>query len=166
MQTDVRSGHLNGSGFVYLARTRLKGACVTPSASAGLLNIFDTTSVPTTGGTYTRSGYTVTVTHTAHGFSNGQWLGLAFAAGTGGTATNGNYKITVLTADSYTITDINSGTITGTGAVTEATRWITSFDTTTNLVSIALYMPGEGIVCENGIYCDMTNLTGVTLFFG
>jgi hypothetical protein len=74
-------------------------------------------STSTVSGTYGRSGTTVTITSTAHGFTTGQPMYLVFSAGTGGTATNGVYSITVVDANTFTITDSASGTITGSPAV-------------------------------------------------
>ena len=46
MQTDVKSGHLNNSGFVVLGRNRLKAVSMVGTATAGTLDIFDTTTAP------------------------------------------------------------------------------------------------------------------------
>jgi hypothetical protein len=69
---------------------------------------FDGTSSNLTG-TYTRSGNTITVSITSHGLSTGQTVYLDFT--TGG-ATDGVYVVTVINANSYTVTDTASGTIT------------------------------------------------------
>lgn len=69
-------------------------------------------------GTYGRSGTTVTVTLTAHGMTTGQVANMTFAAGTGGTATAGSYAVTVIDANTFTITDTASGTITGSPVAT------------------------------------------------
>ena len=69
---------------------------------------FDGTSSNLTG-TYTRSGNTITVSVTSHGLSTGQTVYLDFT--TGG-ATDGVYVVTVINANSYTVTDTASGTIT------------------------------------------------------
>lgn len=170
MQTDVLSAHLNASGFMTTARTRVRGVISVASSSAGTVNIWDTTTTPVSV-TYGRSGTTITITHSSHGLTDGQWIGLTFAAGTGGTATNGNYQITVVNANSYTVTDINSGTITGSPAGTEGTRWMVSFDTaalTTSGVpqTIFLPFPAEGMVARNGVYAQLSNQTGLTIFYG
>lgn len=72
----------------------------------------------TTGSAYTRSGNTVTINRTSHGFANGTYMYITFAAGTGGTATAGYYQITVVNANSFTITDPASGNITNNPAAT------------------------------------------------
>lgn len=69
-------------------------------------------------GTYGRSGTTVTITLTSHGMTTGQVANMTFAAGTGGTATAGSYAVTVVNANTFTITDTASGTITGSPAAT------------------------------------------------
>jgi WD40 repeat protein len=166
MQTDVLSGHLNTSGFVFTNRTRLRGLIAVGSNTAGTINIWDTTTAPTSV-TYARTGTTITVTHTAHGYSAGQSIGLTFAAGTGGTATNGNYVIaTVPTADTYTVVDLNSGSITAGAAATEGTRWLVSMDSANNSAVATLLIPAEGIVARNGLYLQLSNQTGVTVFYG
>lgn len=176
MQTDVLSAHLNASGQSYVGRTRVRGIVAVGSATAGTVNIWDVTTAPVTGSTYGRSGYTVTVAATAHGLSTGQEVGITFAAGTGGAATNGNYIITVVDANSFTITDINTGSITGTPACTYAVSdaakdspWVASFDTaavTAGANVLPITFPGEGIVCHVGVYLQLSNMTGVTIFYG
>lgn len=176
MQTDVLTSHLNASGFSYVGRTRIRGIVAVGTATAGTVNIWDTTTAPVTGGTYGRSGTTVTVSSTSHGLTSGQQVGITFAAGTGGTATNGNYTITVVNANSFTITDINSGTITGSAGCTYAVAqsygnspWVASFDTaavTAGANVLQLQFPGEGCLCHVGIYCQLSNMTGTTIFYG
>ena len=166
MQTDVLSAHLNASGRMVVGRTRLKGLIAMGTATAGTVNFWDATVAPTAV-TYGRSGTTVTVTHVAHGLATGNEVGLTFGAdGSSRAATNGNYVVTVLTADTYTVTDINSGTVTPGTAANENTRWLASFDTNTASDVTTLLIPGEGILARNGIYGQMTNQTGLTVFYG
>ena len=170
MQTDVLSAHLNASGFMTTARTRVRGVVSVATSTAGTVNLWDTTTAPVSV-TYGRSGTTITITHSSHGLTTGQWIGLTFAAGTGGTATNGNYQVTVTGANTYTVTDINSGSITAGAAGTEGTRWLTSFDTaalTTSGVpqTIFLPFPAEGMLAKNGVYAQLSNQTGLTIFYG
>jgi hypothetical protein len=166
MQYDVLSAHLNTSGVMVAGRFRLKGLISMGTATAGTVNFWDTTTAPVSI-TYGRSGTTVTVTHTAHGLSTGQAVGLTFAAdGSGRAATNGNYIVTVLTADTYTVTDINSGTVTAATAGTEGTRWLASFDTNTASDVTTLLIPGEGILARTAIYAQLSNQTGITIFYG
>jgi len=164
-QFDVLSAHINSSGQLVVGRSRLKALIQIGTASAGTVNIWDTTTAPTSV-TYGRSGTTVTITQSAHGFTTGQQLGFTFAAGTGGTATNGNYVITVTGVNTYTITDINSGSITAGAAATQGTRWMMSLDTNATSDVVPLLIPGDGIVARNGIYGQLSNQTGLTIFYG
>ena len=61
MQTDVKAGHLNNSGFVVLGRNRLKAVSMVGTATAGTLDIFDTTAAPVSA-TYERAATLITVT--------------------------------------------------------------------------------------------------------
>ena len=80
---------------------------------------FDGTLSNTTG-TYTRSGTTITCTITSHGLTTGQTANLDFT--TGG-ATDGIYVVTVINANTFTVEDTVSGTIT-TSNVTMLSRMI------------------------------------------
>jgi hypothetical protein len=166
MQTDVKAGHLNNTGFMLLGRTRLKALSIVGSATAGTLDIFDTTVAPVTTATYARSGTTVTVTSTAHGLSTGDVRGFAFATASGSSATNGNYTITKTGANTFTITDINSGTIAST-AMSYSTRWLCSYDVGAgDLFGNFALIPGEGILVQNGIYMIMTSITSANIYYG
>jgi len=103
------------SGFVVLGPHRLKEFSIIGTASEGKLTVYDTDTAPVAG-TYAQSGTTVTVTKTDHGLSTGDVVGICFATGTGGTATSGNYPITVTASNTFTITMLNSDTITNTPA--------------------------------------------------
>lgn len=70
---------------------------------------FDGTSSNLTG-TYSRTGTTITVSITSHGLTTGQSVYLDF---TTGTATDGIYIVTVVNANSYTVTDTVSGSTSG-----------------------------------------------------
>ena len=168
MQTDVKTAHLNGTGQVMVGRTRLKQLMYLGTGTAGGVIFFDTTTAPVTTATYARSGTTVTITQTAHGYSVGQSIGIDFAAGTGGTATDGNYAIaTVPTADTYTITDINSGSITaGAACVLSPGGWLAAYDTSTAIQPFQVLLPGEGIVAKNGIYVYCTNINFTSIAYG
>jgi hypothetical protein len=166
-QTNVKQAHLNGSGFMVLGRNRIKGISFTGSATTGFIALFDTTTAPVTTATYGRSGATVTVTQTAHGLVTGQTIGIDFAAGTGGTATNGNYVVTVLTSSTFTVTDINSGTITATPAMVYASRWLLSYDViATDVFNNAPIIPEDGVLAYDGIYAYMSNVVSANVYYG
>jgi len=168
MQYDVKQAHLNGSGILVPFATRLKGISITGTATAGTLSLFDTVTAPVTTATYGRSGTTVTITQSAHGLTTGQVIGIDFASGTGGTATNGNYVVTVTDSSTFTITDINSGTITASPALVYSTgKWMASYDIAAgDSYNNAPFIPGEGVKAFTGIYAYMTNLTAANIFYG
>ena len=166
-QYDVKQAHINGTGFLVLGRSRVKAISFTGTASAGYVSLFDTSTAPVTSATYGRSGTTVTVSSTGHGLSTGDAIGVDFGAGSGGTATNGNYTVTVTSANAFTITDINSGSISAGAAMVYAARWLMTFDIsagdTYNNVSL---IPGDGVVAFNGIYAQTSNITATNIFYG
>ncbi len=168
MQYDVKQGHLNQSGFLVLGRNRVKGISFVGTATAGQVTLFDTTTAPVTTATYGRSGTTVTVTQSAHGLTTGQVIGIEFSAGTGGAATNGNYAVTVTSSSVFTLTDINTGTISASPTAVYTTgRWLLSYDVSaTDIFNNAPLIPGEGVVAVSGIYAYMVNLTAVNIYYG
>jgi hypothetical protein len=176
MQYDVQSVHLNSSGACYNGPVRFKGLVLVGSATGGTLNVWDSTTAPVVA-SYGRSGYTVTVTSSSHGLVTGQQVGITFSTASGSSATNGNYIITVVNANSFTITDINTGTI-ATSTVcnyvaspvgNNLSPWLTSLDTatTTGTPQIIYYNPpGEGQRCHQGLYATFSSMTGLTVFYG
>jgi hypothetical protein len=168
MQYDVKQAHLNGSGIFVVGPTRVKGLSLTGTATAGQLIVFDTLTAPVTTATYGRSGATVTIAQTSHGLANGQVIGIDFAAGTGGTATNGNYAITVVNANSFTITDINSGTITASPTLVYSTgKWLMTYDIAAgDSYNNSPVIPGEGVRADTGVYGYITNLTAANIYYG
>ena len=166
MQTDVKAGHLNNSGFVVLGRNRIKAVSTVGSATAGTLDIFDTTTAPVAA-TYARSGTTITVTKSAHGLSTGNVVGIAFATASGSSGTNGNYVITVASSSTFTVTDINSGTIAALTVAAYASLWIASYDVgATDVFGNFALIPGEGVLVKNGIYLNMSDITSANVYYG
>lgn len=174
MQTDVKAGHLNYSGFVELGRVRLKGLVLAGNATGGTVNVWNSTTAPVTSSvTYTRTAAVITVNKTAHGLVVGQKVGLTFAVVSAAVATDGNYVIaTVPDANSFTVTDINSGTV-GSGAAayiatsTSVDPWMFSYSTAAVLSNTNVVIPGEGIVADKGLYLVLTaNITAVSVFYG
>jgi len=169
MQYDVKQGHLNQSGFLVLGLNRVKGFSFFGGGAD--LVLFDTTTAPVTSSvTYGRSGTLVTVSKTAHGLITGDIVGIHFAPGSGGSATDGNYSITRVDANSFTLVDINTGTITGTPAaiyVTGANRWLMTYETqATDEYQNAPIIPGEGVLANNGIYAYMDGIDSAQIFYG
>jgi hypothetical protein len=170
MQTDVKQGHLNQSGFFVLGRNRVKGISFFGTGTDGTVVLFDTASAPVTASvTYARSGTTVTVTKTAHGLSTGNVVGIHFDSNTSQSATDGNYIITVTDANTFTLVDINTGTITSTAAsyVSGGGRWLMTYEIdSTDTFSNAPIIPGEGVLATKGIYALMTNIDSTQIYYG
>jgi hypothetical protein len=166
-QTNVQQAHLNGSGFLVLGRNRVKGISFTGTSSAGFVALFDTTTAPVTTATYGRSGTTITVTLSAHGLTTGQTIGVDFAAGTGGTATNGNYLVTVTNSSTFTLTDINSGSITAGAAMVFSSKWLMTYDVAaSDTFNNAPFIPDDGVLAVNGVYAYMSNVTACNIYYG
>ena len=163
------------SGFVVLGPHRLKEFSIIGTASEGKLAVYDTDTAPVAG-TYAQSGTTVTVTDTDHGLATGDVVGICFATGTGGTATSGNYSITVVDADTFTIPMLNSDTITNDPAChyvansgsnqEKPKRWlmckgVAANDSFANVFTI----PNEGFLARRGVYFLMSNLLEADVFY-
>jgi len=168
MQYDVKQAHLNQSGIMVPFGTRVKAVSFTGSATAGTLVLFDTVTAPVTTGSYARSGTTVTVTQASHGLTTGQVIGIDFAVGTGGAATNGNYAVTVVNSGSFTVTDINSGTISASPTLVYSTgKWMATYDVAANdSYNNAPLIPGEGVRAVTGVYAYMSNLAAANIYYG
>jgi hypothetical protein len=169
MQYDVKSAHLNSSGYLVNYGTRVKGISYTGTASnAGYVTLFDASSVPVSSSvTYAQSGNVVTVTKVNHGLTTGTVIGIHFLANTGVSATDGTYTITRTGADTFTLTDINSRTITSTAAVYAVGRWLATYETVaTDIFSNAPIIPGEGIKANTSVYAEMSNMDSVQIYYG
>ena len=153
MQYDVKAAHLNSSGFLVSYGTRVKGISFTGTATAGYVTLFDTSSAPVSSSvTYAQSGNTVTVTKVAHGLTTGTVIGIHFLSNSGVSATDGTYTITRTGADTFTLTDINSRTITSTAAVYAVGRWILTYESTAgDTFSNAPIIPGDGIRADTAV---------------
>ena len=168
MQYDVKTAKIQGPGLMFSGRVRLKQGTVLGNGTAGYIDFFDTASAPVAA-TYGRSGTTVTVTKTAHGLSTGDRVGIAYVAASNTAPVSGNYTITKTGADTFTITDLNSGTIatsTVCNYVANGGRWLMGINTGTNLQPFQILVPGEGILCEQGIYSNSSNITSTQITYG
>ena len=168
MQYDVRTTHSSGSGQMVAYRVRLKNLVYQGSGTAGSIDIFDTTTAPVTTATYARAGSTVTVTSTAHGLATGAVIGITYASASSIAAVAGNYPITVTGVNTFTITDIGSGTIAaGTACVYTANgSYLASYNTGTNVQPFQVIFAGEGMMAQKGIYAVVSNITYQTIQYG
>jgi hypothetical protein len=168
MQYDVKQAHLNSSGYLVNFGTRIKAISFTGTATAGYVVLFDASSVPVSSSvTYAQSGTTVTVTKTAHGLTTGTIIGIHFVSNTGVSATDGTYSITRVDANSFTLTDINSRTITSTAAVYAVGRWIATYEpAATDVFNNSTIIPGEGVRANTSVYAEMSNMDSVQIYYG
>ena len=167
MQYDVKTAKIQGVGTLVSGRCRLKQATIIGSGTTGYIDFFDTLAAPTAA-TYGRSGTTVTVTSTGHGLSTGNTVGIAYIAASGVAPVSGNYAVTVTDANTFTITDLNSGTI-ATSTVCNYVpnkRWLMGINTGTNVQPYQVLIPGEGILCLNGVYTNSSNITSTQVTYG
>ena len=168
MQYDVKQGHLNESGFFVLGRNRIKA--ISYFGGGGTLVLFDTTVAPVTSSvTYARTGTLVTVSKTSHGLATGDVVGIHFDSNSGVSATDGNYSITRVDANSFTLNDINTGSITSTAAlyVSGVNRWLLTYEThSTDEFQNSPIIPGEGVLVTNGIYAYMNAIDSAQIYYG
>jgi hypothetical protein len=161
--------------LLFLGLTDLKSSQSLAPPVKESLAVFDTNTAPVSG-TYGQSGTTVTVADTGHGLSTGDVVGIDFSTGTGGTACSGNYSITVTTADAFTVTMLNSDTITGSPACVyvandgpsqkKPKRWLMSKSVAANDAFANVFsVPNSGFVTTLGVYFVMTNLLEADMFY-
>ena len=169
MQYDVKQAHLNSSGFFVKYPVRVKAvAFVGDGASDATLILFDTLSTPVSAGvTATRSGTTVTVTKTAHGLSTGNIIGFHGIGGDPSAPTDGTYVITKTGADTFTFTDINTGTISSSTAVYALGKWLATYEAdATDVFNNGSLFPGEGIRAETAVYGYLSVMHSATIYYG
>ena len=161
MQTDVKQYHAKATGLAVSYQTRLKSVVVTSgTSSARTFSVCDPTVYKS--GTYARtspSGVT-TVTMTAHGLSTGQRVFLDF---TSGTAIDAAFEVTKLTDDTFTVTTV--ATTTTSGNVTMYPTILLEIDTYST-VGLPILVPGEGILCRNGIFVGLGGTVTGTIYYG
>ena len=169
MQTDVLCGHLHQSGFIVTQpRSRVKGVSYKGTNNAGQLDLFSTSTAPVTA-TYGQATNTVTVTRNNHGLVTGNVIGIAFALGTGGAAFSGNYAITRVDANTFTLTSPNAATITAPANCVYVVNgnWLLTLETVAeDTYQNYLLLPGEGILAKQTVYAYMSNIDLTTVFYG
>jgi len=161
MQYDVKSYHNTVSGVAVNFRTRLKGVVISPQSST-TFNVSFCDNVTQTG-TYARvsPSTTLTVTIANHGLVNNQRVVLSF---TSGTAVSDTYSVTVVDANTFTVTTAASTSTSGN--VTMYATVLAEFDCSTGTAFYTLF-PGEGVIARNGIYTFIPSATiTTTIFYG
>jgi hypothetical protein len=117
-------------------------------------------SIPGIPGTYAREGATVTITLPFHQLRTGLVVDLVFAAGTGGTATSGQYPVTVVDQDTFTVTDAASGTITAGKVVRKPVTVLAGTYVQTG-TTITVARAGHGLLANDDVTLDFTSGAGV-----
>jgi hypothetical protein len=159
-QYDVKSYHASASGTATTESVRLKNVTVT-SGTVSARNMAVADPAVSKSGTWSRTGTTVTVTINGNGLVDGQRVFLDVAAGT--TMRDGVYEVSNVTANTFTVTSVTSGSATGT--VTMYTNIYVELDTF-NTVGLPVKIPGEGIYCPNGIFVGLGASVTATVIYG
>lgn len=167
LTSDIKSAFLNQTGFILaLDRSRIKAISVQGTANAGQLDVFATDVAPVAA-TYGQAGNVITVTSSGHGLVSGQVIGIAYSAGTGGTAMCGNNVVTVVDANTFTLPCINSFTITGTPAcryVSDGEWLLTLTVAATDIFHNYFNLPEAGLLATKKVFCSISNVSAVTVF--
>jgi len=159
MQYDVKSEHSSASGVAVNYRTRLKGVVVSANTTAATRNVIFADNT-TLSGTYNIPGSTTcTVTITAHGLATGDRVWLDF---TSGSAVDNVYVVTVTSANAFTVT---TASLTTNGNVTMYAQILMEVDAYYP-AAYNVFIPGEGILAENGIYVGLVANLTATIFSG
>ena len=159
MQYDVKSEHSSASGVAVNYRTRLKGVVVSANTTAATRNVVFADNT-TLSGTYNIPGSTTcTVTITAHGLATGDRVWLDF---TSGSAVDNVYVVTVTGANAFTVT---TASLTTNGNVTMYAQILMEVDAYYP-AAYNVFIPGEGILAENGIYVGLVANLTATIFYG
>ncbi len=160
MQYDVKSAIVKSTGLVVTQQpVRLKSITVS-SATSSLRNVAVCDPTVVKSGTYSQTGTTITCTINGHGFTNGQRVFLDF---TTGNSRDGMYDITLVNANSFTVTAANS--ISTSGNVSAYSKINLELDTFST-VGLPVLIPGEGIYLQNGMFVGCGPSVTATVFYG
>ena len=112
-------------------------------------------------GTWSRTGTTVTVTINNNGLTNGQRVFLDVAPGT--TMRNGVYEVSNVATNTFQVTSATSGVASGT--LTMYTKLLLEVDTY-NTVGLPIKIPGQGMLCKNGMFIGLGASVTATIIYG
>lgn len=160
MQYDVKSYLAKESVVAVDYRARLKGITVT-STTVSTRNTVIADPTIKKSGTWSRTGTLATITIGDNGLMDGDRVFLDIAPGT--TMRDAVYDVSNVTQNTFTVTSITSGTASGT--LDMYTKIYAEFDTY-NVVPLVVRVPGEGILCENGIFVGLGASVTATIFYG
>jgi hypothetical protein len=166
MQTDVSSAHVKTSGQVVGFKSRLKAVVLTPGTSGIRQVAFIDSTSPSLTGTWSRSTTTVTITtSTNHGLTSGDYVAIDFSSAGASNIRDGVYTVTVTGLTTFTVVSVTSGSDSGTCAVFYNSSIICQLDTFST-IGVPVLIPGEGILCSNGIYVVLGSNVTVTVYYG
>jgi len=155
MQYDVKSQHAGASGLMVPYRVRLKGAVMFPFSGATEYTAF--VNDVSAAGNYARATTTATITLANHGLRTGQWVYLDWDLA------DNPYQVTVVDANSFTVTVADTGGASGT--VTVWYEVLLQADAS-NQTAYSIVIPGEGILAEQGIRVFLPANMHCTVFYG
>ena len=166
MQYDVKSTHVKVSGQVAGFNSRLKAVVLTPGTSGVRQVAFIDSTLPSLTGTWTRATTAVTVTtSTNHGLTSGDYVAINFSSAGVSNIRDGVYAVTVTGLTTFTVVSVTSGTDSGTCSIFYNSSIICQLDTFST-IGVPVIIPGEGILCKNGIYVVLGSNVTVTVYYG
>ena len=166
MQTDVSSSHIKVSGQVVGFNSRLKAVVLTPGTSGIRQVAFIDSTEPSLTGTWDRVTTAVTITtSTNHGLTTGDYVAINFSSAGASNIRDGVYTVTVTGLTTFTVVSVTSGTDSGTCNVFYNNTIICQMDTFST-IGIPVLIPGEGILCKNGIYVVLGSNVTCTIYYG
>lgn len=168
MQTDVKSYHAKASGQIIGFKSRLKSIVIAPGTVGIRQVVLIDSTVPSHTGTWDRPAgtpgpiTTTVVTPTAHELTTGDYVAINFS---GSSMRDGVYTVTVVDSTTFTVQSLTTGAASGTCEIFTPDSFILEIDTYST-VTLPILIPGEGILCENGIYCVLGANVTATIYYG
>jgi len=134
----------------------LKTSAVSGSTSTERSSV----SIPGIPGTYTRDiAGLVTITVPNHRLPDGLRVDLVFSPGAGGTATSGQYQVTFVDVNTFTINDSATGTITGGTVLRSPVTNLDAAYTQTGTTTLTVTFINHGLTSGDGVKLHFTSGT-------
>jgi hypothetical protein len=72
-----------------------------------------------------------------------------------------------LTSSTFTVTDINSGTITASPTLVYSSKWLLSYDVSaSDTYNNSPFISDDGVLAANGIYAYLSNVAACNIYYG